>query len=136
MKKTLETSVDISIHSLTKVQVQILVMLCKALGYDVLERNDYNEDNNVFGYDIITNQFMMFNFAGSKDKQMKFNEFVEFIDNPHSLIPYKMKLNEQYDALISEEGIQVGCQTISFEKLMELYKLSHEFLQKHKSIKK
>lgn len=39
----------------------------------------------------------------------------------------EVKLNDQYTAVINENGVLVGCQTFSFDKVEELYKAVKQY---------
>jgi len=39
--------------------------------------------------------------------------------------PTRIKLTEDYDAIVHKDHVKVGCQSISFEKIDELHKLIH-----------
>ena len=46
-------------------------------------------------------------------------EMIEYVDDNPTL-----KLSDQYTAKITSEGVKVGCETFSHDKIEELYKLS------------
>jgi hypothetical protein len=55
------------------------------------------------------------------------SQISEIIEHLVGIKTYKMKLTDEYEAVVSNSGIEVGCQTISFKKLNELNELVAEY---------
>jgi len=64
------------------------------------------------------------------DYPSQINEIIEHLT---VIKTYKMKLTDDYDAVVADTGIRVGCQTISFEKFEELNELVTEYKKDHKN---
>jgi len=70
------------------------------------------DSNDEFGVNFCNNDHVSdAEYTWTKDYQKIIDKIVN---------PYTMKLTDDYNATVTEDGIVVGCQTISFKKLDEL----------------
>lgn len=58
--------------------------------------------------------------ASHQTETISFEGFVEMLPMLHETPEIKVKLNDSWDAVVSQEGIQVGCQKFSLETIQAL----------------
>lgn len=115
----MNTDVYFRIDDLTEMQERVLTTLFKELGF-----SKSTDKRN--GYVLYINFFKrVYTWYNPTDyKRVTFFEILSQLSNMP--VNIRVQLNDSYEADVSKEGIKVGCQEFSHEKLDELHKASLE----------
>ncbi len=93
--------------------------------FTIVKSMDLPIYSGTYGYD---RQYPYFFWTGSQisqtrgplEKEFKCESVEEFLKHFFQG-PVRVSLNEQYEALVEKDAVKVGCQTIPFEKVKEVY---------------
>jgi len=126
-----------TLYKPTQTEAEIILKLAESKGISFYKGSKEDIDKNRFEKDIFNSLCYEEDIICSRQMNDKrdFNEeestllsFPEVIAEMHAFnsIP-KVRLNDKLEAEITSEGIQVGCQTISFDAFNELKKAVKKF---------
>lgn len=97
--------------------------------YDTVDSIIDDTDHDMYPVVIIRNDVKDIGFTGDNANYNWPEDSVEIIDFIYSA-PKAVKLNDEYTALITKEGVKVGCQTIPFSAVAELHRAILTFSEK------
>ena len=137
MKTKQERELDnFAVEYSTKQEAIIILSILYSYGYrpqDGETLEEWSSDSHIFNYVLVDNGFIDAayrdgEFEYDEDNSYDFDGLSRLVDRVSNHTPsFECQISDNYRATVSDKGIEVGCQIITFDRFDELSKLVEKF---------